>query len=447
MSIIGNPIMAGVSGPAASIFVTGLSETDTVTATKGSKTLTGKWTQKPNPALHGLPDSYTELEYIESTGTQYIDTGLVMETGFHIKGAVEFTSFINGVNGLFGTDGASDNARNNFGYLIGSNGSGWFVGRGGYFRGGSASLNTEYSFDVCNIYQKFFCKIDGVDVTQSAGVDDNQNRTSGEMPLFRCGVGSSYTYSNIKLKSFYVYETEDETALLRNFVPAKRNSDSVIGLYDIVNDVFYTNAGTGEFVAGPEVPQTIDGFLIKPIRDFGTWTVTATDGVQTATQDVLVDVITEYEIEMYYSKYFLRLYTIHNSNGDQYYEIREDGIYFYASSNSADGYNHAGAKVCDKNGNEAVIDAGDTICVSYTQGFVNNGSNASILRKASLTNSNWANLSLRQDISDFTYTFTESDYENSMTVYVDVGAISNGNSWMLLSKFQINGKQLDIWEG
>ena len=40
------------------------------------------------------------------------------------------------------------------------------------------------------------------------------------------------------------------------------------------------------------------GFLIYPIKDIGTWTVTATDGTKTATQDVLVDVITEYEIEM-----------------------------------------------------------------------------------------------------------------------------------------------------
>lgn len=47
------------------------------------------------------------------------------------------------------------------------------------------------------------------------------------------------------------------------------------------------------------------GFLIYPIKDIGTWTVTATDGVQTATQDVLVDVIAEYEIEMMYSKLYL----------------------------------------------------------------------------------------------------------------------------------------------
>ena len=61
---------------------------------------------------------------------------------------------------------------------------------------------------------------------------------------------------------------------------------------------FYGNSGTGTFNAGPEITQTIDGHMLSPIRDYGTWTVTATDGTKTATQDVLVDVITDYEIEM-----------------------------------------------------------------------------------------------------------------------------------------------------
>ena len=75
MSIIGDGIMLGAGGESASIFATGLSETDTVSATKGSKTKMGVWTQKPNPASV-VPDGYTQLEYIESTGTQYIDTGI-----------------------------------------------------------------------------------------------------------------------------------------------------------------------------------------------------------------------------------------------------------------------------------------------------------------------------------------------------------------------------------
>ena len=51
--------------------------------------------------------------------------------------------------------------------------------------------------------------------------------------------------------------------------------------------------------------DSVSGWLFDKIKDYGTWTVTATDGEQTATQDVLVDVITEYDIEMLYSKLYL----------------------------------------------------------------------------------------------------------------------------------------------
>ena len=67
--IIGDGIMLGVGGETASIFVTGLSETNTVTAVHK------KTVQVPNPE-YVVPDGYTQLEYIESTGKQYIDTGV-----------------------------------------------------------------------------------------------------------------------------------------------------------------------------------------------------------------------------------------------------------------------------------------------------------------------------------------------------------------------------------
>ena len=40
---------------------------------------------------------------------------------------------------------------------------------------------------------------------------------------------------------------------IRNFVPCYRKSDNVIGLYDTVEGVFYTNAGTGSFTKGVDV--------------------------------------------------------------------------------------------------------------------------------------------------------------------------------------------------
>ena len=115
----------------------------------------------------------------------------------------------------------------------------------------------------------------------------------------------------------FASKIKKDSSLVRDFIPAKRTSDNAIGLYDLVSNSFFGNAGTGTFTAGSEIPQTIDGFLIKPIRDFGTWTVTATDGVHTKTQDILVDVITDYEIEMWYEPNYLLLY----DHGDECEEM------------------------------------------------------------------------------------------------------------------------------
>ena len=50
----------------------------------------------------------------------------------------------------------------------------------------------------------------------------------------------------------YFCKITNSGELVRNLVPAK-NSSGVVGMYDTVNNVFYTNAGTVTFTAGPEI--------------------------------------------------------------------------------------------------------------------------------------------------------------------------------------------------
>lgn len=107
-------------------------------------------------------------------------------------------------------------------------------------------------------------------------------------------------YANMKLYRLKMW-TDD--ILVRDFVPAKRNSDSVIGLYDSVSHTFFTNAGTGTFTAGSETGQieevvTINTWLFEKIKKLGTYEITASDGTNTNTATVLIDVPIEYEIEM-----------------------------------------------------------------------------------------------------------------------------------------------------
>ena len=299
--IIGNPIMAGASGPAASIFVTGLSQTDTVTATNGSKTLTGKWTQKPNPAFHGLPDGYTELESIEGTGTQYIQLPFTYNQIDTVKAKFEITDIsYTSHTALVNCEGA-----NNLKAFIQ-----WFpINDGGYSKGWwdsyCSSYNTHPPEPVANlIYEAESVLKSGEQKLILNGVTSYSLTRTGTpncpYPVRVMRAGNFETNTNcskVKLYSISMFLENNEVC---NLIPCKRNSDSTIGLYDLVSNTFFGNSGTGIFVAGAEIPQTIDGFLIKPIRDLGTWTVTATDGTNTTTQDVLVDVITEYEIEMSY---------------------------------------------------------------------------------------------------------------------------------------------------
>lgn len=51
----------------------------------------------------------------------------------------------------------------------------------------------------------------------------------------------------INIRIYYAKIWDDGT-LVRDFIPAVRNDDGVIGMYDQVNDVFYANDGTGSFI-------------------------------------------------------------------------------------------------------------------------------------------------------------------------------------------------------
>lgn len=66
--------------------------------------------------------------------------------------------------------------------------------------------------------------------------------------IFR-GMGNNFNYHR---QISYLSINENGTPI-REFIPCYRKADNKPGMYDIVNNVFYTNAGTGEFTVGPDV--------------------------------------------------------------------------------------------------------------------------------------------------------------------------------------------------
>lgn len=53
-------------------------------------------------------------------------------------------------------------------------------------------------------------------------------------------------------KLYYCKVTKNNE-IIREFIPCYRKEDEEIGLYDLVNNQFYSNSGTGQFTKGPNV--------------------------------------------------------------------------------------------------------------------------------------------------------------------------------------------------
>ena len=71
-------------------------------------------------------------------------------------------------------------------------------------------------------------------------------------PLFGFRTYTNYFYGGPAV-NLYQFSAWQNGTLVRDMYPCYRISDNVTGMYDIVNDVFYTNSGSGTFYKGPNV--------------------------------------------------------------------------------------------------------------------------------------------------------------------------------------------------
>lgn len=191
----------------------------------------------------GLPAGYTALEYIQSSGTQYIDTGFAPNNNTRTVADFKFENVSSNV-AIFGARVSFSDRTYQF----------W-------------SVSGKYRSDYNNVYTQIW---DSVDATARNTVDKDKETTTvaGDsksytnspfsvgysMYLFASSEkGQAKYYSNSKLYSCQIY---DNGTLVRDFVPCK-NPSGAVGLYDMVSHTFYGNAGTGAFTAGPNAQKVI----------------------------------------------------------------------------------------------------------------------------------------------------------------------------------------------
>ena len=223
----------------------------TLTATLGGKTdsdaleVTNVMQYSVELAFSPLPRGYTQLEYIESNGTQYIDTRLKL-TGYTLEATVMQT--------VLNTNIMLMTSQSNAGYqFVGVNGQQWLLGAGRLNAGlGSMSVNTKYFVEASTIYTNPYLRVDGVAKGSPSGANTYPDLYLWIFILNENGNpsqdGSMRLYDVMR-----VWSDVNKTNLAAEYYPVRRNSDGVLGLYDTVSNTFFTNSGTGSFIAGPEI--------------------------------------------------------------------------------------------------------------------------------------------------------------------------------------------------
>lgn len=194
---------------------------------------------------------YTELEYIESTGSQFIGIDYIPKTlhtkyelGFMRTGTSGYWNpIINSEEDVrFGIMCTIDgNNSSNYGqFHIGPAGSG--------FKSVQFPISSDIKYDI--IADKTGISLNGTKYSVS-GVGDATGQWS---TYINHRLKTSTTFSpEYSIGRWYYLKIYEDDGLIKDYIPARRKSDNIVGLFDKVNNIFYTNAGTGDFVAGPEV--------------------------------------------------------------------------------------------------------------------------------------------------------------------------------------------------
>ena len=194
-----------------------------------------------------LPNGYTRLSYLESTGAEYIDTGFVPNQDTRVY-AVLACPFTDSANWAFGArEGYNINS---FAFVASTTGK----------------FNSQYNVEACAVDSSF--STDGFFVLDK---DKNSTYINGQlaykaayeeftcpvpMTLFAGNTNGTITGGKVKIETLEIY---DNGVLVRDFI-ACMNEEGVKGMYDLVNKTFHPSKTAAPFIGGEALPS-IEEFM------------------------------------------------------------------------------------------------------------------------------------------------------------------------------------------
>lgn len=188
-----------------------------------------------------LPAGYQGVQYLESTGAQWVNTTQTINTA---TDEVELLyQLLSGTQYKWVFGEHDDNAGARFGLGSGD---------------GAAKRNVAYGTNTNKVADSYFFDtqhyfkantngafIDGTKIVNYASFS-----SSWPLYLFNLNLNASNYCAESRI---WRYRHKRNGVIIHDFVPCYRKFDNVIGFYDLATDLFFTNSGTGTFVTGPEI--------------------------------------------------------------------------------------------------------------------------------------------------------------------------------------------------
>lgn len=205
--------------------------------------------------IAGVPYD-AEIEYLQSTGTQYIDTGVLAADNVGVQmEIVEFKSpQPNLTEMLFGVFGSNNR------YGLGHNGyqlfAWWNTASSGPDNTGTYSGTFSLNF---NNLRTFACGMYYTGLL--SGTYNASNTQIRLLNALRMDTGQNI-FGQCASCKFGIVQITQGTVLVRDFIPVRVGT--VGYMYDRVTRKLFRNKGTGAFVLGPDVATPVMGLRKYP---------------------------------------------------------------------------------------------------------------------------------------------------------------------------------------
>lgn len=201
-----------------------------------------------------LPSAYRAIEYLESSGTQWIDTGIVPDVQTWAR--LKFVNLVTTGDVIFGYwDSEMTSWR-----MFNPDGSNNYLD----LPSGDRTTYRWITRVETNIYPNFLIELEIGNkfkkIFQNDGYLNDQHLSELITTEFYDTPIESFVTTNKTLTLNHYSDTKNSSnrwydvkiyngdVLERHMIPCVRKSDNKPGMYDTVTKTFYTNAGTGEFI-------------------------------------------------------------------------------------------------------------------------------------------------------------------------------------------------------